>query len=255
MQDNDKYEKTFTAPDANVLIVDDNELSLKTAETLFNFFQISVKKTRSGHEAFDLVRNESFDIIFLDQMMPDIDGTETAANIREWEKKFSNRKPLVIIALTAAAVYWEMFYSNGFDGCISKPLDTNTLAGILTRWLPKEKIKPVQSLQFIKSDICADKDLRNELMKMFLEDECNTYDDIENALKSDDIKKAHRLSHSLKSSAGHLHLENLKQAAADAEKSLSAGKNQITERQLLVLKEELMSALKKLTEELKTPER
>jgi len=224
-------------------------------EALLEQFQIKVKKAHSGGKALEIIRQESFDIIFLDQMMPDMDGIETAASIREIESKTPGRKRNVIIALTAAAVYWEMFYANGFDGCLSKPIDVDGLVSILRKWLPKEKILPAAAVSGVshnaqadnESVFFADKELYAELVDIFLEDNRNNYEDIISALKSGNIKQAHRLAHTLKSSAGHLGKKELQKAAADVETSLSAGENKVTDQQLNVLKAALAVVINQLT--------
>ncbi|MDR0456648.1 MAG: response regulator [Treponema sp.] len=130
----------FYAPAANVLVVDDNEFNMRVAQGLLGLFKIDVQTAFSGREAIDLVQKNEYDIVFMDHMMPEMDGVEATGEIRKLGGKY---KDLPIIALTANAVQGarEMFLSNGFVGFISKPIDLQEMYGILKEWLPPEKIK------------------------------------------------------------------------------------------------------------------
>jgi signal transduction histidine kinase/ActR/RegA family two-component response regulator len=129
----------FTAPEARVLLVDDIEINLEVAAYLLNAYGIKPDLAKSGLEAIDLAAKNSYDLIFLDHMMPEMDGIEAARRIRAMG---GPRAELPIIALTANAVSGaqEMFLSSGFTGFLSKPMDTDALARGLLRWLPERFI-------------------------------------------------------------------------------------------------------------------
>jgi CheY-like chemotaxis protein len=131
---------TLFAPDAKVLIVDDNEFNIKVAEGLLGLFKINARKAYSGRNAIDMVQKDDYDIVFMDHMMPEMDGVEATGIIRKLGGKYKN---LPIIALTANAVQGakEMFLSNGFDGFISKPIAIQEVIKVLNEWLPPEKIE------------------------------------------------------------------------------------------------------------------
>jgi Signal transduction histidine kinase len=131
---------SLSAPDANVLVVDDNEFNIRVAEGLIGLFKINVHTAFSGKEAIEMVQKNDYDIVFMDHMMPEMDGVEATGEIRKLGGKY---KRLPIIALTANAVQGarEMFLSNGFDGFISKPIDIQEMYRILKEWLPLEKIE------------------------------------------------------------------------------------------------------------------
>ena len=131
---------SLSAPDANVLVVDDNEFNIRVAEGLIGLFKINVHTAFSGKEAIEMVQKNDYDIVFMDHMMPEMDGVEATGEIRKLGGKY---KRLPVIALTANAVQGarEMFLSNGFDGFISKPIDIQEMYRILKEWLPLEKIE------------------------------------------------------------------------------------------------------------------
>ena len=130
----------FTAPDMNVLIVDDIETNLHVTNGLIQQYKMNIDLCKSGIEAIEYIKNKKIDLILMDHMMPGMDGIETVANIREWERE-NNKDNIIIIALTANAVLGtkEMFLKNGFNDFLSKPINTKKLNEILKYWIPKEK--------------------------------------------------------------------------------------------------------------------
>jgi CheY-like chemotaxis protein len=144
----------FTAPRARVLLVDDIEINLDVASFLLSSFEIKSDTARSGSESIEKVKDQSYDLILMDHMMPEMDGVEAVRIIRDLEAKrfgspeFAQQtpeqfKPVPIIALTANAISGarEMFLANGFNGFLSKPMDQKALAETLLRWLPEELVE------------------------------------------------------------------------------------------------------------------
>jgi CheY-like chemotaxis protein len=133
----------FKAPEAKILVVDDNEVNLQVAEGLLQKFGISPTLCMSGYLALDLLKKQSFDIIFMDHQMPGMDGIETLARIRQMEEQLSDTEKSIVIVLSANAVYGarEMFLSKGFNDFISKPVQKKDFAACLSKWLKKELIE------------------------------------------------------------------------------------------------------------------
>jgi signal transduction histidine kinase/CheY-like chemotaxis protein len=131
----------FTIPNARLLIVDDIAVNLKVAEGLLSPYNAVVDTCRNGIEAVEMVKRHNYDLLFMDHMMPDMDGIEATAAIREWEAEQETRSPVPIIALTANAVVGmkEMFIEKGFNDFLSKPIDVSVLDEILYRWIPEGK--------------------------------------------------------------------------------------------------------------------
>jgi len=240
-KENTHKEQALSAPSAKILLVDDNEFNLRAAETLLSLVDIKAKTVFCGQEAIDLVKKESFDIIFMDHMMPEMNGIEVVAHIRAWEKE-TNKKHLVIIALTATAVQGakEMFLSSGFTGFIAKPIEMRELKKALVEWLPREKIEVKERTPSEKADeIETNLELQRSLQLLFAKSNQKKYEEISKALETDDIKLAHRLAHTLKSNAGHLNKVLLQQIAGDIEQHLKDGKNLTTHKQMAALETEL----------------
>ena len=122
----------FVATGARVLVVDDIEINLIVADTLLNIFDIRPDLAHSGAEAITLTRKNTYDAVFMDHMMPEMDGIEAVKLIR------AQGKQMPIIALTANAISGmrEMYLENQFDDYLSKPLEIDCLNQCLRKWLP-----------------------------------------------------------------------------------------------------------------------
>jgi signal transduction histidine kinase/DNA-binding NarL/FixJ family response regulator/HPt (histidine-containing phosphotransfer) domain-containing protein len=137
----------FTAPDARILIVDDISSNLEVARGLLRLYQMNIDTASGGQEAVELARKNSYDLIFMDHMMPGMDGIEATAAIRAWEEGQRRKNPEVfpqgipIIALTANAVSGmrDVFIGKGFNDYISKPIEITELDSIIAKWIPPEK--------------------------------------------------------------------------------------------------------------------
>lgn len=134
-----KILETFQAPDVKVLIVDDNAVNRKVARGFLKNYAFDLSEAKSGTEAIELVRDVQYDIIFMDHMMPGMDGIEAVETIRN--DCGENGTAPIIIALTANAMEGmrERFLDCGFQDFIAKPLDRKELNQLLTRWVPEER--------------------------------------------------------------------------------------------------------------------
>lgn len=134
----------FIAPDVKVLVVDDNLINRKVARGFFDTYRFDLAEAASGFEAIELVKNTKYDIIFMDHMMPEMDGIETVRNIRK--DCGENGTSPIFIALTANAMEGvrEMFIKNGFQDFLTKPLDRKQLNEALLKWIPEERREAVE---------------------------------------------------------------------------------------------------------------
>jgi signal transduction histidine kinase/CheY-like chemotaxis protein len=137
-----REEPRFTAPEAKVLLVDDVSTNLKVAEGFLALYRMEVDACASGEEALELVREKTYDLVFLDHMMPGMDGIETARRIRSLGGPC---KTIPIVALTANAVSGmkKRFLENGFNDYLPKPIDISVLDELLVKWIPRGKQFPV----------------------------------------------------------------------------------------------------------------
>ncbi|MDR2611668.1 MAG: response regulator [Deltaproteobacteria bacterium] len=126
----------LTAPSARVLLVDDLTVNLKVARGLLKPFQVEVDTCESGSEAVRLASEILYDIIFMDHVMPGMDGIEATERIRA----AGNRVPVIALTANAVSGMREMFLCHGMNDFISKPIEIGRLEGILRQWLPPAKI-------------------------------------------------------------------------------------------------------------------
>ncbi len=144
VDENEYYKVDYTTPDAKVLIVDDTPVNLTIAEGLLRSTQMQCVTAQSGKEAIEILNNEKFDIIFMDHMMPEMDGIEATRIIRETIPGAANTP---IIALTANVMEGvrEMFLESGMNDFVAKPIDVRALMATVRRWLPSDKIIDTES--------------------------------------------------------------------------------------------------------------
>lgn len=244
------YRNRFTAPNAKILLVDDNLVNLRVAEGLLRPYNMDIYMVTSGMEAIDKIREEKFDIVFMDHMMPIMDGVETTKAIRNMSGKYYKNLP--IIALTANAVNGarEFFLKSGMNDFVSKPIEMRDIAAKLKQWLPPSKIVDIRdSLDTnVKSDekrdlnglSKADKDLDFEkgiancggnkevylsVLKVYTDDIDEKAELVRSLAAKDNLKDYTIEVHALKSASRSIGASSV---ADFAEKLEKAGKNNDT---------------------------
>ena len=147
------YHESFIAPDAEILVVDDSDMNLFVVENLLKKTQVKLTRSMSGKDCLEKIAEKHFDVIFLDHMMPEMDGIETLERAKVLED--SKCKDTPIIALTANAISGvrEMFLSKGFTDYISKPVSGKDLEQALQKYLPPEKILAVEDEEKIPAEV------------------------------------------------------------------------------------------------------
>ena len=131
----EKYKESFIAPDAKVLLVDDNTMNHVVVKNLLKQTKVNIKSVRSGKECIECVQDERFDIIFLDHMMPGMSGIEALEYLNIMED--NKCKGIPVIAMTANAISGarEMYLEAGFSDYISKPVNSKELEAMLQKIL------------------------------------------------------------------------------------------------------------------------
>ncbi|MDR1655864.1 MAG: response regulator, partial [Treponema sp.] len=130
-----EYNPRFRAPEAKILIVDDMETNLLVAKGLMAPYQMQIDTCLSGPGAIEMMRRKSYDLVFMDHMMPGMDGIAAAAGIR----RIDPAVPVVMLTANAAVEQRELFLANGIDDFLAKPIEVNKLDGILEKRIPVEK--------------------------------------------------------------------------------------------------------------------
>jgi CheY-like chemotaxis protein len=258
---------TLSAPCAAVLVVDDNEFNIRVAQGLLGLFKINAKTALSGKEAIDMIKQNEFDIVFMDHMMPEMDGVEAAAEIRKLGAPYES---LPIVALTANAVKGakEMFLSNGFDGFISKPIDMLELEDVLREWLPPEKIEEtepaaldgagggfilaLESIEEINAEIGLSRfsrkaNLYHETLEFFYNCVIKECADMSASLNANNIKNFGISVHSMKSELSAVGAMQLSEMALKLETAAKKNDSEYCQSRYPELKEKLLSLHERLS--------
>lgn len=133
-------EFNFTAPDANILLVEDNAINVTVAKALLRPLQFKMDIAVNGQVSLEMISNKRYDLILMDSMMPVMDGIEATKCIRQMDGEYYKKVP--IIALTADAVTGarETYIDAGMNDFVAKPIMLNEIMSVLHKWLPAELI-------------------------------------------------------------------------------------------------------------------
>ena len=129
----------FEKPDLKgirVLVVDDEPMNLVVATGLFKDYGMIIDTAGSGREAIKKCEDNEYDIIFMDHMMPEMDGVETAKRIRDYQKTKGHKSAIVALTANVVSGAKEMFINEGFDGFVGKPINTNEFERVMARVVP-----------------------------------------------------------------------------------------------------------------------
>lgn len=133
------FDMSFTAPEASILIVDDNVLNIEVITAMLEQTQLRVTTATSGQECLDTLKTHRFDLIFLDQMMPGMSGVDTLRSIRN--RKLAEGTPVIAFTADAVAGAKESYLKEGFAGYLPKPIVCTELERIILEFLPKRYVK------------------------------------------------------------------------------------------------------------------
>lgn len=132
--------QNFTAPEASVLIVDDNAMNLKVACGLLEPLQMKIDTADSGKQALQMVRNKKYHLIFMDHMMPVMDGIEATERIRAMEDDYYRNVPIIALSANALVDARERFSMAGMNDFVAKPIEMKEICSCIKRWLPRELV-------------------------------------------------------------------------------------------------------------------
>ncbi len=121
------YTTHYEAPNANILVVDDNDMNRKVFIQLLKDTKLNVSDASSGSACLEMIKDTHYDIIFMDHMMPEMDGVETLEKIRSDATHKCVDTPVIILTANAVAGAKDFYETVGFDGFLSKPIDPKSL--------------------------------------------------------------------------------------------------------------------------------
>ena len=135
--------ESFRAPEARILVVDDTRMNLTVVEGLLKSTEIRIDSVLSGADALRRTLSDSYDLILMDQRMPEMDGTEALRLIRSQETGLNRETPVICLTADAIAGAREKYIAEGFTDYLTKPVNSQALQKMLMRCLPREKLIPV----------------------------------------------------------------------------------------------------------------
>ena len=142
------YEKRMMMPTVRALVVDDEPMNLTVAEGLLRYYGINVSTAASGYEAIRMCQNNEYDLVFMDHMMPGMDGVEAMRKIRAVRGTKDDHLPIIALTANTMSTAREMFAAEGFDGFVSKPINLTELERVMKKVIPERLIEYVDSEEY-----------------------------------------------------------------------------------------------------------
>ena len=234
------YRERFQAPAARVLVVDDVKLNIDVMKGLLKNTKVRIDSAYSGRECLGLVRRNSYDLIFMDHLMPEMDGIETLNTLRQTPDSPNRDTPVIALTANAMVGAREKYSELGFADYLSKPVQSDHLEQMLLDYLPPELICPVtedapagKKPAPVQEDdpeldtargiqwCCGDEDFYRQILGML--DLTVRTDGLDGAFRSGDWKAYERLCCGLKSAAMTVGAERVSQLAARLEQEAKSG--------------------------------
>ena len=227
LREEEHYQESFTAPQAHILVVDDNDMNLTVVESLLEKTRVHIHTATSGKECLQLIAQNHYDIVFLDHMMPGMDGIETLQRAKTMSDSPCQHTPFIALTANAVAGVKEMFLAKGFNDYLAKPVDGKTLEHMVQKYLPPEKIEtagenPSTTSQQIDlptaMQYCGnDEEMQKKFLSMFVARREAVTKLLEKDLSADNIADYTTHVHALKSTALSIGGIQLSEAAKSLE--------------------------------------
>ena len=220
------YHELFKAPDAHILVVDDTDMNLTVIQGLLRKTEIQLDTASSGKEALIHTLDTKYDLILMDQRMPQMDGTETMNKIKEQIGGKNNDTPIICLTADAVSGARNKYLEQGFTDYLSKPVESKTLEATLKKYLPEDKVvieeeaeENEEAAEVKKSELeefyskttgldyyeaiknCATEEILEKTLQQFYNSINNNLRDIQKFYDEEDIKNYTIKVHALKSSA------------------------------------------------------
>lgn len=152
----------FIAPEAHILLVDDNELNLVVAKELLKPLRMQIDTAENGLQAVKMVRGSQYDLVLMDHMMPVMDGIEAAKAIRALPEDKYQKLPIIALTANAMVDARKEFLNAGMNGFVAKPIDFARICNQLKLWLPKDLVRdvPKEEAKKLLADDLSDSEIQ-----------------------------------------------------------------------------------------------
>ena len=262
------YNEPFYAPEAHILVVDDIKLNLTVIKGLLKNTEIKIDTAGSGNEAVNLCENNSYDLILMDQRMPQMNGTETLQNIRKLPEKLNFYTPVICLTADAIQGAKNKYISEGFTDYLTKPIESSTLEKMLKKYLPAEKVKTASPKTLVSEEISKneniykilndaeinaniglkycnnDENFYMSLLQEYVQTSREKFVNIQKFFEAQDWENYSILVHSLKSTSRMLGAVKLSEISARQEAASKEGNSQAVNNEHYAM----MNQYKKITE-------
>ena len=167
------YRESFRAPQGRILVVDDVEMNLMVIRNLLKRTQLQIDTAMSGQQCLNMVRQKAYDVIFMDHMMPEMDGVQTLEQMKAMPDSLNKDTPVIMLTANALTGMREEYLKLGFRDYLAKPIQGNRLEKLLIKYLPSEKvsIQEDETLQLQTLDKEAGAESTGGLMRILLVDD------------------------------------------------------------------------------------
>ena len=129
-----EYKELFQAPDMKVMVVDDNDVNCMVFCQLLKRTKIQIQAVESGEKCLEYIQKEHYDLIFMDYMMPGMDGVETLHRMKTMEHRCKNT-PVIMLTANALVGNKEKYLKEGFDGFLAKPIHPEELESMIQEYV------------------------------------------------------------------------------------------------------------------------
>lgn len=148
--------RQFTAPNARILLVDDMPVNNKVTEKLLEPLKMHIELASNGKEALDKIFENKYDLVFMDHMMPVMDGVEAVKKLRNRPEEVYKILPVVVVTGNTTDEEKKHYLESGFSDHLSKPIDINDILSCILKWLPEEKVQKAQDTEEKTADTPGD---------------------------------------------------------------------------------------------------
>lgn len=240
-----KRTASFTAPSSRILVVDDTPLNLQVICGLLKGNRINIDTAESGEQCLDLFGKNEYDLVFLDQRMPNMDGVETLAELKKLYPDAAGKTPVICLTANVLAEGKEMMLKAGFTDYLTKPVKLFEMEQMLLRYLPADKVRGIQDqdtpaegekpvipeeLKTIKEidteqgiGYCGDEEDFLDALRVFASSAKEKADKIESLFNAGDNENLSLLAHSVKSTSRAIGAGKLSELAALTESQAKDG--------------------------------
>lgn len=227
------------APNAKVLVVDDNEMNLFVVKSLLKKTQMQIDTCLSGKECLRWITQKKYDIILMDHMMPEMDGIETLKCAMAMEDNLCKDTPVIALTANAISGVREMYLAEGFHDYLSKPIDGKLLEELLSRYVKVEKseaevveseavepeeLKPEIADEYLDKQLglqysANSEDMYKEFLKMFADMKDDKKQKLEESFTAEDWENYRIYVHALKSTSLSVGGQKMSELAAKLEQA------------------------------------